>query len=47
MDEECVAALVRNLRKWCPSHQPLLTGVEVKGLAFGMAVEVEVVAHVA
>lgn len=46
MDEETMAHLVRNLRTWCPGHQPILTGVEVKGLAFGMKVEMEVAAHV-
>lgn len=31
------------LRKWCPEHRPLLTGVEVRGLAAkGMRVEIEV-----
>lgn len=38
--------LVENLRSWCPDHQPVVTGVEVSGLAFGMGVEVEVKAHV-
>lgn len=34
------------LRKWCPEHAPLLTGVAVPSLAFEqMRVEVEVVAH--
>ena len=31
------------LKKWCPNHRPVLTGVEVKGLALeGMRVEIEV-----
>ena len=46
INEEAMGALVENLRKFCPGHCPVLTGVEVKGLAFGMKVEVEVKAHV-
>ena len=37
---------MRNLRAWCPNHQPLLTVVGVKELALEMKVEVEVAAHV-
>lgn len=37
---------VVNLRKYCPDHQPLLTGMEVKSLYAGMGVEIEVEAHV-
>jgi hypothetical protein len=33
------------MRKYCPNHQPLLTGVEVAGLYNGMALEIEVEAH--
>ncbi|PVI00878.1 putative translation initiation inhibitor [Periconia macrospinosa] len=34
------------LKKWCPDHAPLLTGVEVKSLALeGMRIEVEANAH--
>ena len=38
--------LVRNLRKYCPNHQPLLTAVGVQSLAFpDMRIEIEVAAH--
>ena len=38
--------LVRNLQKYCPNHQPLLTCVAVAELAFeNMHVEIEVSAH--
>ncbi|EJD42770.1 YjgF-like protein [Auricularia subglabra TFB-10046 SS5] len=44
---EGLAALVAALRKWCPDHFPILTGVEVAGLANpGTEVEIEVAAHV-
>ncbi|KAK2803388.1 hypothetical protein FQN50_007047 [Emmonsiellopsis sp. PD_5] len=46
LTEEIVRDLVRNLRQYCPDHMPLLTGVGVQSLAFGMCVEIEVVAHV-
>lgn len=40
------SAIIRNLRKYCPNHQPILTvlGVEKLGLE-GMQIEVEVAAH--
>jgi enamine deaminase RidA (YjgF/YER057c/UK114 family) len=42
-DEGLVTGLAAALRKWCPTHCPLLTAVEVKGLAFEeMRIEVEV-----
>ncbi|EJD35647.1 endoribonuclease L-PSP [Auricularia subglabra TFB-10046 SS5] len=45
--EEGFAAMIGNLKKWCPDHQPILTGVKVAGLADpGMEVEIEVAAHV-
>jgi len=45
-DEKAFAALVRNLRKWCPDHAPVLTCVGVKELALGgMRIEIEAVAH--
>lgn len=38
-----VNAAVESLKKWCSGHQPVLTAVEVKGLALdGMRIEVEV-----
>lgn len=41
--EEVVDVAGEVLRKWCPGHRPLLTAVEVRGLAApGMRVEVEV-----
>jgi len=36
---------IRNLRKYCPNHQPLLTAVEVKWLYNNMRIEIEVAAH--
>ena len=42
-EEGLMDGCVRALEKWCPSHSPVLTAVEVKGLALeGMRVEVEV-----
>jgi enamine deaminase RidA (YjgF/YER057c/UK114 family) len=42
-DEGLASGLAAALRKRCPNHRPLLTAVEVKGLAFeGMRIEVEV-----
>ena len=42
-DEGLMSGAVQALRKWCPDHRPVLTAVEVKGLALeGMRVEVEV-----
>ena len=46
IDEEAIGLLAKYLKKYCPNHQPLLTGVAVKELAFGMKVEIEVVANV-
>ncbi|KAL2140163.1 hypothetical protein VTI28DRAFT_4179 [Corynascus sepedonium] len=46
MNEEAVGALVRNLKKWMPDHQPVMTAVGVAALGLeGMRVEVEVAAH--
>ena len=46
LNEEMLELVVRNLRKHCPNHQPLLTVVGVSKLALeGMRIEVEVGAH--
>ena len=46
-DEELFGGFLRNMRKWCPNHQPLSTVVGVPGLAFEkMNIEVEVEAQV-
>ncbi|ERF73817.1 hypothetical protein EPUS_05521 [Endocarpon pusillum Z07020] len=38
--------LVRNLRNYCPNHQPILTGIGIQSFALdGMRVEIEVAAH--
>ncbi|KAF2813748.1 endoribonuclease-like protein L-psp [Mytilinidion resinicola] len=38
--------IVRNLRKYCPDHQPILTVVGVESLALkDMRIEIEVAAH--
>lgn len=42
-DGAVVQAAVEGLKKWCPVHQPVLTAVEVKGLALErMRIEIEV-----
>ncbi|PYH98336.1 YjgF-like protein [Aspergillus ellipticus CBS 707.79] len=46
LNEEAMNAMVRNLRKSVPGHQPIWTCVGVARLAFDdMRVEIEVVAH--
>ncbi|KAF2123151.1 putative translation initiation inhibitor [Lophiotrema nucula] len=45
MNDESMGAYVRNVRKYCPDHTPLLTGVLVKGLYAGMVLELEAEAH--
>ena len=46
INERAVVACVRNLKKWCPNHRPLLTCIGVKQLGLpGMRVEIEVAAH--
>ncbi|CAI6332449.1 unnamed protein product [Periconia digitata] len=43
---EALGLAAEALRRWCPDHAPILTGVGVKGLALeGMRVEIEAVAH--
>ena len=47
LDNESLELVVRNLRKYCPNHQPILTAVGVAKLALeGMRIEIEVAAHV-
>ncbi|KAH8788565.1 Endoribonuclease L-PSP/chorismate mutase-like protein [Diaporthe sp. PMI_573] len=43
--EEAVGHFVENMRKYMPGHQPILSGIGVASLAFGMKVEIEVRAH--
>ncbi|KAJ5228130.1 hypothetical protein N7489_008838 [Penicillium chrysogenum] len=46
MDDEAMEAMVQNLRKYMPNHQPVWTCVGVTALAEdAMKVEIEVVAH--
>ncbi|ETN39564.1 uncharacterized protein HMPREF1541_05790 [Cyphellophora europaea CBS 101466] len=44
-DMEVTEHFIRNLRKYLPNHQPLLTGVGVAALYGGARLEVEVEAH--
>ena len=44
--EEAVAHFVDNMRKYMPDHRPILSGIGVASLAFGMKVEIEVRAHI-
>ncbi|KAL9622415.1 MAG: hypothetical protein Q9160_003259 [Pyrenula sp. 1 TL-2023] len=46
LDEEVMGLLLTELRKWCPDHRPVLTGVAVAGLWEGMRLELEVKAWV-
>jgi enamine deaminase RidA (YjgF/YER057c/UK114 family) len=43
--EEIAGEVVRNLRRFCPDHGPLLTFIEVKGLYSEMKIEIEAEAH--
>ncbi|KIX02261.1 uncharacterized protein Z518_08200 [Rhinocladiella mackenziei CBS 650.93] len=46
IEEEMAGHVIRNLRQYCPNHQPLLTAVGVPALAFpAMRIEIEVEAH--
>lgn len=46
LDNDSLELVVRNLRKCCPNHQPILTVVGVTKLALeGMRIEIEVAAH--
>ena len=42
---QATEAAIRNLKKYCPNHQPILTGIEVAHLYNDMVVEIEVEAH--
>jgi enamine deaminase RidA (YjgF/YER057c/UK114 family) len=43
-----IAAMIRNLRKYCPGHQPVWTLIGPAKLAFPeMKVEIQVEAHAA
>lgn len=44
-NEEGLVAVVRNMKKWMPDHQPIMTCVGVKELFETMRIEIEVVAH--
>ncbi|KAF2222763.1 Endoribonuclease L-PSP/chorismate mutase-like protein, partial [Elsinoe ampelina] len=46
LPEDGVKHFVECMRKWMPDHSPILSGIGVASLAFGMKVEVEVEAHV-
>lgn len=47
INDEAIAAMVRNFRKWMPNHKPIWTCVGVPRLGEDdMRVEIEVVAHV-
>ncbi|KAL5313244.1 hypothetical protein ACEPPN_018977 [Leptodophora sp. 'Broadleaf-Isolate-01'] len=46
-NSEAMEAMVRNLKQYCPNHQPIWTCIGVPRLAFDdMRVEIEVRAHV-
>lgn len=47
INDEALAAMVRNFHKYCPGHEPIWTCVGVTRLGEDdMRVEIEVVAHV-
>ena len=46
MNDEVIAIMVRNLKKWVPDHEPIWTCTGVTSLGEeAMRVELEVVAH--
>lgn len=46
MSDEAIVHMVKNLKKWMPNHQPLLTCVGVTKLGReGMRIEIEVSAY--
>ena len=45
LDDVAKGGMLRNMKKWCPNHQPLFTTIGVVNLAVKeMKVEIEVVA---
>ncbi|GCB19902.1 2-iminobutanoate/2-iminopropanoate deaminase [Aspergillus awamori] len=47
LNDEALNAMVRNLKKYMPNHQPIWTCIGVSRLAYDdMRVEIEVTAHV-
>lgn len=45
LGEEVLEAMVKNMKKWMPDHQPIWTCIGIAQLALeGMRVEIEVVA---
>lgn len=42
---EAMGIAIEQLKKYCPNHQPLLTGIVVAGLYNDMVLELEVEAH--
>jgi enamine deaminase RidA (YjgF/YER057c/UK114 family) len=46
LNNEALAAMTRNSRKWCPDHKPTFTCVGVQRLGGDdMRVEIQVIAH--
>jgi hypothetical protein len=45
MEDDILGLIVKNLKKYCPTHQPILTGIGVASLYRGMKLEIEVSAH--
>ena len=45
MHGEVLEAFLRNLKKWCPDHEPASTAVGVSELYLGMNMEIEVTAY--
>ncbi|CAF1268126.1 unnamed protein product [Rotaria sordida] len=47
LNDEAIEAMVRNLKKWCPNHDPIWTVLGVSKLGEDpMKVEIDVFAHV-
>lgn len=45
LPEEALGHFVSNMKIYMPNHQPILSGIGVASLAFGMKLEIEVKAH--